>query len=258
MRIWAYAICYNEELRLPYYLRHYEKFCEKIIIYDNESTDRSREIIRSHPLCELREYSTSNEMRDDVILNIKNNCWKEIKDTGTSVDYVVVGDIDEFIYHKNLKCFLEETKDYSVFNPAGFEMVSEKLLESLDGKNSQLYDVCTRGCFSTHESKKILFSPHKVREINWRPGCHVASVELEHGKEWNYSNYFYDPYKSPLKLLHFKYIDKNFILKRHNEFSRRLSSINKKYGWSNHYLKPNDEISKKFIALYNNGQDLDL
>ena len=30
MKIWAYAICWNEEKILPYYLRHYEKFCDKI------------------------------------------------------------------------------------------------------------------------------------------------------------------------------------------------------------------------------------
>jgi glycosyltransferase involved in cell wall biosynthesis len=54
MKIWAYAICWNEEVMLPYYLKHYEKFCEKIIIYDNMSTDNSRNIIKNHPLCEIR------------------------------------------------------------------------------------------------------------------------------------------------------------------------------------------------------------
>ena len=40
MRIYAYAICWNEEIMLPYYLHHYEKFVEKIIIYDNNSKSK--------------------------------------------------------------------------------------------------------------------------------------------------------------------------------------------------------------------------
>jgi hypothetical protein len=39
---------------LPYYLRHYERFCEQIVVYDNASDDGSQEIVVSHPLCDLR------------------------------------------------------------------------------------------------------------------------------------------------------------------------------------------------------------
>ena len=100
MKVWAYVICWNEEVMLPYYLRHYEIFCDKIIIYDNMSTDRSQEIIKAHPKCELRLYDSKGEVRDDLYLKIKNHAWKEAR--GQGIDYVIVGDTDEFLYHPNI------------------------------------------------------------------------------------------------------------------------------------------------------------
>mgnify|MGYP000701398893 CR=1 FL=1 len=37
MKIWAYAVIWNEEKMLDFYLRHYSKFCDKIVFFDNES-----------------------------------------------------------------------------------------------------------------------------------------------------------------------------------------------------------------------------
>lgn len=250
MKIWAYAICWNEEVMLPYYLKHYEKFCEKIIIYDNMSTDNSRNIIKNHPLCELRTYDTKNQIRDDIYLNIKNNCWKEAKG---KADYVIVGDIDEFLYHKDLIGFLNKNKGkFTIFQPAGFEMASLKFPHTKD----QLYTVCKKGLFHDNQSKKIIFSPNAVTEMNWFAGCHHNPKQIASGKTWKYSSE--DPYKSELKLLHFKYIDIDYVTKRHNELSKRLSEINRKRGWGFHYSKGPLYVKETVERIYRTSKELNL
>lgn len=106
MKIHAYFFCKNEELILPYLLKHYGEFCEKITFFDNESTDRSREIIEAFTQCETEiiTNSTGGVLRDDIHLHLKNNCWK-----GVDADYVIVADADEFLYNENLVDFLTES-----------------------------------------------------------------------------------------------------------------------------------------------------
>lgn len=242
MKIWAYAICWNEEVMLPYYLKHYEKFCEKIIIYDNMSTDKSRKIIQSHPLCELRSYDSSNQIRDDIYLKIKNNCWKEARG---KADFVIVGDIDEFLYHKDLLGFLEKNKKhYTIFQPAGFEMASMTFPHT----KGQLYDECKKGLYHDNQSKKIIFSPMHVKEMNWFAGCHHNPNQEASGKTWKYPAG--NPYTSELKLLHFKYIDVNYVTQRHNLLAKRLSEINKKKGWGFHYAKGNNYVKETVERIF--------
>ncbi len=241
MKIWAYAICWNEEVMLPYYIRHYENICDKIIIYDNMSTDSSKDIIKNHPKCELRSFDTNGEIRDSEYLKIKNHAWKEARG---KADYVIVGDIDEFIYHKDLKGFLTEHSKYSVFQPAGFEMASLKFPHT----KGQLYDVCKKGLFHDNQSKKIIFKPDKVTEMNWFAGCHHNPKQIVQGSVWSYPKG--NPYSSPLKLLHFKYLDFNYVNDRHNSMAKRLSEENKRKGWGSHYNRGANYVKETIERIY--------
>ncbi len=267
MKIHAYSLCWNAEFILPYYLRHYEKFCEKIIIYDNMSTDKSRDIINNHPLSELRDFNTNNEFRDDIHLMLKNDCWKECRNKG--IDYVIVSDIDEFLYSTNLISFLETNKKFSVFKPAGFEMFAYKLQQN----ENQLYDQIKKGFFNSKFCKKIIFSPDRIKEINFLPGCH-NNRKILFSYKFKFFNYlinqnvsksvskvifkFFSPLwyfdrksaeKSELKLLHFKYIDKEYLIKRHEIYSNRLSQANKENKWGLEYLNYKKELDTIFITL---------
>ena len=62
MKIHLYTMCWNERRMLPFFLRHYEQFCERMIVYDNGSDDGSQAIIKAHRLCELREINTHGEL----------------------------------------------------------------------------------------------------------------------------------------------------------------------------------------------------
>ena len=78
MNIKVIAICFNEEKILPYFLAHYERFADQIIVYDNCSTDQSPQIIKSHPKATLVNYKTNGKLDDKTYLKIKNHAWKNI------------------------------------------------------------------------------------------------------------------------------------------------------------------------------------
>jgi glycosyltransferase involved in cell wall biosynthesis len=103
----AFFLCYNEEFILPHLLEYYLKFCDKIFILDNKSTDKSVEIIDSFPNTEVIEWDSNGQVRDDLYLEIKNNIWKQSRG---KCDYVIVGDADEFLYHDNMIDFLTRSK----------------------------------------------------------------------------------------------------------------------------------------------------
>lgn len=269
MKIWAYAICWNEEKMLPYYLNHYSLFCDKIIIYDNESTDRSREIINSYPNTEIRTYKTNNEIRDDIYLKLKH---ESIYDAKGKADYVIVGDTDEFLYHRDIKNFLMENPDYVWYRPAGFQMVSDEFPTD----NTLIYDQIRRGVPTSNLCKPILINPNLVDNIEFWPGqhnvkhyehenikwdrkfnarnklinmCDLGDGFIECDETWENKNLFWSSFyrydyfnDSPLKLLHYKYVGIDYVINRNKILRDRLSSVNNSNGWGKHYHKNTTDI----------------
>jgi len=56
MRVHVYTICWNESRVIDYFLRHYEPIAERIVVYDEDSTDDTREILTAHRNVELRRF----------------------------------------------------------------------------------------------------------------------------------------------------------------------------------------------------------
>lgn len=61
MSIHLYAACWNEERIIPFFLQHYEPLVDRIIIYDDHSTDRSVELLRASPKVEIRPFQREAE-----------------------------------------------------------------------------------------------------------------------------------------------------------------------------------------------------
>ena len=236
MTIEVYAICYNEEALLPYFLRHYESFADRIIIYDNYSTDHSPEICAAHPKVEVRKYNTGNEIRDDIYLQIKNNCWKNSK-----ADWVIVCDIDELVYRMNIHHALKATWA-TVIAPALFNMYSDEFPTT----PGQIWQQVTLGV--PGGAKLNLFRPDQITEINYDPGCHVAHPE---------GNVIIDKEEDQaFKTLHMRFLSKEWVIAR-NELSRqRLSKLNKEMGWGIHYHATPVEISADFDRDIKNATEI--
>lgn len=231
MNIWVYSFCWNEEKILPYFLRHYSSICSKIIVYDNGSTDQSEKLIRSCPIAEVRSYESGNEFRDDIKTQLSNNCWKEARG---QADFVIVCDMDEFVYHPNLFQFLAEQRDqgYTMFKLMGYNMICHRFPEGDD----QLYNLVTLGLPSDNSSKKILFDPNAFTETGFSIGSHKAKPVGN----------FQLTKDSRLKLLHFQFLGCEYLLKRYAAYQKRLSELNRLKHWGDKYLSSDLDLIEGF------------
>jgi hypothetical protein len=228
---------------LPYFLRHYERFCKTIVVYDNGSDDRSREIVSAHPLCELRYVDSGGEYDESVLLKVKGETWKESRE---AADWVICCDIDEFLYHPNLLGFLADCRDRKVTVPVpdGWQLISEQFPVT----NGQIYDGLNRGCPDGNYSKRVVFNPSAVREINYSPGCHLARPE---GTIHEFAD-------ASLKLLHCKYLGLEYVISRYGSMARRMSRFSLDHGFGWQYLESRERIAERFSECWQRSQELDL
>ncbi len=236
MNIELYTMIYNEERILPYFIDHYRNFVKKFIFYDNESTDGSVKLIQESGVeHEIRPFKSGNTQDDFIFLDIKNNSWK--KSRGKNVDYIIICDCDELIYHNDMKEFLKGAKNMGVtlFKPEGFDMVSIKFPDPINVNGSITNQIKT-GVKSTLLDKCAMFSPDKITEINFGFGCHTASPV---------GDVLMSQYE--LKMLHYKNISLEYTLDKKNISKGRVPEEYAKAGIAKHYFYPDEE----FIAKVN-------
>lgn len=234
-----YAVCWNEEKMLPFVFSYYGKFVDRFFIYDNGSTDRTEEIIAAQPNAELIPFET--EGFDDIVhADIKNNCWKHSRG---KADYVVVCDIDEFAYNPDMKVFLNNLNKncVSLPTPYGYSMFSKIFPEI--GKGEITEQVRT-GVPDEGYSKCILFDPHRIIEINYDPGAHICHPLGVVNRNADY------------KVLHYKNLDIEAVLRRTRINAARLSPTNREHNLGFGYLYPEERIRKEFEEGLAKSQDV--
>jgi len=225
--IHVYTIFYNEEIILPYLLRHYD-FAEKIVCFDNQSTDRSPDIVDSHPQTERIVFDTDGQLFDSIHVRLKG----EYRKSRGIADWVICVDADEFIYHPDLINLLIEYRKQGITYPKidGFEMVADDLPTT----KGQIYEEIKNGFPNEGYGKRVVFDP--MLEIKFDAGCHRAIVE---GNK-------VESEKPEIKLLHYRFLGKKFFVQRSIERKARVSEENKKAGWGTHYLNPEGYFSNLF------------
>ena len=184
MTINIYSIVWNNEFILPHFLKHYEKFADKIFIIDDHSTDRTAEIAKAHPKVEYSVYGfeglNEDEFNDTFYSFYKNN----------PSDWAVVVDSDEFIHGlENIR--LEH--DNSILRTKGYMMV---------GKTGKLGD-CKKIRMKSFD-KPVVFDPSL--DVRFGQGRHSVVPVID---QW--------VWESELELLHYKYPSREYYIKRNTE-----------------------------------------
>jgi glycosyltransferase involved in cell wall biosynthesis len=224
--ITIYSFTYNEELMLPFFIKHYRSRFHncRIVLYDNSSTDNTVEIAETNG-CEVRHYESGNSMNDYVHMVIKNSCWKD-----SNTDWVLVCDLDELLDIDEKKLIAEELQCNTIINTEGWSLVNlndNQDLESMNhGFRDSMYD------------KKILFNKKFISEINYDAGSHNCSP-IGNVK---YSNIIY-------KLYHYKYINPDLFVSRSLLTGKRLSPLNMKNNWGYQNLRSESELRNSFELL---------
>lgn len=223
----AYIVTWNREDIIHLTINHYKQFCSKVVIYDNFSDDRTREIAECLG-CEVRLFGKAGELNDQHYLEVKNSCWK-----GSKADYVIVCDDDEILVGE-----FENVTD-SIIRTQGYEMFSH------DVPKESFFEIKT-GIENDNYSKWVCFDPKRVKEIDYVYGCHVANpkgdISLTHEK---------------MMLLHYRSIggpDK--LIARQKLYADRMSQVNKKWGLGSHYLISEDQKRREWQDSFKNSRTL--
>lgn len=253
-RIWVYTITYNESHFVKNFLTAYKE-AERIVVYDNMSTDNTRELLKEDDRVEIRDYYSNGQIRDDLYLSIKNNCWKEARG---KADWVIVVDFDEIFTRARIindvpVLDLDLTDAYyngwNVFRPYGYNMVS---LEAPLYAEGHPFEYSKKGVFHNPAIKMCCFRPDQISEIRFEPGCHTANPLDMDGKIDNVRILM----NQDFKLLHYKFWNVDHYMKRMKDYQTRMSNQNKEHGWGWHYLIPLNEHYQMFVCGCDLAKDL--
>lgn len=236
MRIHAHVLTWNEEVQLPITLRHYQRFCEKIFIYDNESTDKTREIAIKADKTELLTYPTNNKFDDMANAYVKSQAWKTSIDIA---DWVIVVDCDELVWHPDIHNYLAKMKEEqaTIISPQWWNMIGT----DLPGFDNE-FPMGQKHPFG----KPVVFDPSMILEINYYPGAHEC-------KPMGYINRVTD---DAIKTLHYKHHSLEYVLTRYDIYRQRMSEINLKAKFGNHYFEENAVREENFKELLRNAEAL--
>lgn len=204
----------KDEVRLlPFFLKHYSEIADRIVVYDEASTDGSVALLESNPKVEIREWPVEG-LDEEVKLELARTMHKEFEDVYRWTAWV---DVDEFLYSPNFTEVLRECDSCDVIQTQGYNMVDSGGVPNFDGR--QIWEVIQRGIRSNVYSKPVVF----------RPGIEIDFVRGLHALE-NCCPIISD--KPCLKLLHYRYLNSSYTRARNKRNYRR--STQKAAAWSCH------------------------
>ena len=242
VRVHAYILNYNESRLMPFVMDHLSSYCAEIYLYDNASTDSSLEIARRYERVTIRPYDGKGF--DDMLhLEMKNTIWKASRG---KADWVVVSDLDEFLYHKDILGRLRLLKENgcTVVRPNGYDMVmTEWPVEGIS-----IFKQGDKGVRNANYDKCICFDPNKIEDMKYCVGAHSADpVGDVCIYDW-----------SDFLLLHYKYVTLKKQLKWAEETYKRINKDNLAKGYGVECTWSKVEITAAFYARVAMAVKLDL
>src|SRR6478736_5433824 len=228
MNVSAYILCYEEAQMLPFAIRHYKTFCDRIVVHDMGSTDGSQQIAIDAG-CELVQQDAKGEFDDRLNQSVKNTCWQ----SRSTDDWAVIVDCDEIALmpagaELTLKSY--ELQNIAVVKTHGYEMLDDKYPTG----SGQIYDEVKMGSKETAwYSKPLLISPKRLSRVEFSTGAHTVTAWLKTGRQMIVDNKT-PPNCPACYCLHFHHLGGLERIGARYEANRlRRSEINRRMNWGN-------------------------
>lgn len=221
MKIGGVTICFNEEKMVKYVMPYWERIgIDKLIVWDNLSTDNTVEELKKWPFVEVRSFDTNGRFDDRKNSDLKEETALELKEAG--YDWVYTGDFDEVIYCENPNFREElakiEEKGGTVlcrdmihcFRPDEYEFDPSKLIHEQMTHFLTWHDYTHTwgGC------KVLLHNTKQVPHVQFSLGAHACYFK---GKETNPVLFGY-----PFITFHLKYVDWHTLEKNSHDKHDRI------------------------------------
>lgn len=237
----VYTVAHNEAVLLPFFVRHYA-WAERIVVYDDASTDGTRAVLAQFPQVEVRPFDSGGVLDEGVLNGIKNHCWKECR--GQGVDFVVVVDADEFVWVEDLpaKLLRWKAEGVNLVRPTGFDMIAGEP----PAGDGLLTASVRRGKRNPDYDKPCIFQPDAFTEIIFTAGCHDCGPRGE----------IHELRTDEARLLHYRFLGEDFYVERMALRRARRSEANRQNGWGFHYERCAEELRTEFAALWREAQEV--
>lgn len=224
MKILACTVCKNEAYMMNFFLRHYAPWVDEILIFDEHSTDGTRDIVSRCPKAKLVDWHEKG-LNDDAFREFWN-CTVPFLAKNGNYDWAIVPDVDELLWHPNIREYLGHKRAYGVdlVSSCGFNMLPA--LPPVDDGHSQFYDLCRLGVPVDNYSKSIIFNPERLIEFDY--GRHYVTDFS--GRK--------DPDPAYIKLLHCHFLGVEYTRARNKR--NYDAAVNKKFAW-NYDAKHNED-----------------
>lgn len=199
-KIDIYSIMRNEEQILPYFLRHYEKVATRIFVWEDQSDDRTRELLERHPLVTLLPLDKHGA--DDRYY--MDSLWPRYKTLSRGeADWCILVDADEFVYHWRLAYRLEQLRKRGVrkIRCDGWTMLTTQFPTT----SGQIYEEVQMGVPDKWSSKTVVFDPEL--DMEWTTGRHHCLPNKGVPRVGD----------TGIKLLHFRYLGPEYYLERNKK-----------------------------------------
>jgi hypothetical protein len=236
VRVDLYTIAWNEEEMLPFFFRHYDPLVNRYVVYDDGSTDHTREMLAAHDRVEVRPFVRIHP--DSYVLSaqsLHDNVWKESRGRA---DWVIITAVDEHLYHPaGLGRYLSiaGSRGITAVPALAFQMVADVFPFS----DEHLATTRRYGVALDLYNKLSVFNPNAIAETRYEAGRHRAAPE-------GHVRY---PKRDELLLFHYKFLGINYLLRRYALLSSGLGAGDKVRKFGFQYDLPHFELEAEFAQL---------
>ena len=207
-----------------------------ILFTTDGSTDDTLKLLAAHDRVEVRPFVRMHPT--SLVLSAKalnDNMWKESRG---QADWVIITAVDEHLYHPaGLEWYLRAARwrGITAVPALAFQMVTD----AFPSPEEHLARTRRLGAPLDHYNKLNVFDRNAVSETCFAVGRHTA--ELEGGIRY--------PQRDRLLLFHYKFLGRDYLLRRFAQLRDRRGASDKKNEWGHQYDLASDVLQAKFAEL---------
>lgn len=241
MKICWIVLCYNEIDILPFVSQYWERLCvDKVVVFDNCSTDGSLEYLSKLKYVEIRNFETSGQ-NDIIQKTIKEDAYLEYR---KYYDIVIISDMDEVFYFNDFKALGRQMIDegYSCMVTPIFSLCEDFKPQPEEGKLlhqqcHKFYKQRMNHMTNFDEFSKIsIFNTAVTEKVSMSVGQHYVNT--------------YPTMKVMLGDGFCLHIDKGFGIDYkfniRQKMNKNLSDENRKYGMCIEYSDSYEKLKKEY------------